>query len=226
MALAPEEIARVAKAALPNAEPGRLGLIVATAMHESSSNPGAEGPTDRNGNVPTGLWQIKHKLHAGKGGGPTDPQAYRQWLKTPLNNAKAMAVISSNGTNLSPWESFNTGRYKQYLDEANAAVESITGEDITGADATPSGGVVDAFLDIPGDVVDFVLGPVDEGIAEVGRGIGALLGYVASGYRWITNRDNIVRVVYVAGGLALGITALSIVAKPVVADVAKTVKPI
>jgi hypothetical protein len=224
MALAPEEIARVAKAALPNAEPGRLGLIVATAMHESSSNPTAEGPTDRNGNVPTGLWQIKHKLHAGKGGGPTDPQAYRQWLKTPLNNAKAMAVISSNGTNLSPWESYTSGRYQQYLAEANAAVESITGEDITGADATPSGGVADAFLDIPGDVAGWI--GEATGLDAVGRGLAALGGYLASATRWITNRDNIVRVVYVGGGLALGITALSIVAKPVVADVAMTVKPI
>lgn len=226
MALAPEEIARVAKAALPNAEPGRLGLIVATAMHESSSDPNAEGPMDRNGNVPTGLWQIKHKLHAGKGGGPSDPTAYKQWLKTPLNNAKAMAVVSSNGTNLAPWESFTSGRYQQYLDEANAAVEAITGEDIepVGPYGDPGAGVAEVFLDAPAAIAGWI--GKATGLDAIGRGIAALGGYVASAYRWITNRDNIVRVAYVAGGLALAITALSIVARPVVADVAKTVKPI
>lgn len=223
----PEDIARAAKAALPNAAPGTLGIAVAVAMSESSSNAAAEGPMDRTGNVPTGLWQIKHKIHAGKGGGPTDPTAYRQWLKTPTNNAKAMAVVSSGGTVWSPWADFTNGRYTNHLAAANRAVEAITGEKVEGADPTPGGaGVADALLDVPGDVVDFVLGPVDEGIAEVGRGVAAVAGYLASATRWITNRHNIGRALLVVGGMALGIAALTIVAKPVVTDVAKTVKPI
>lgn len=222
----PEDIARAAKAALPNAAPGTLGIAVAVAMHESSSNPAAAGPVDRNGNVPTGLWQIKHKLHAGKGGGPSNPEQYRQWLKTPTNNAKAMAVISSNGSNWSPWESYNKGRYVQYLDEANAAVEAITGEKVEGADpyGDPGAGVASALLDAPGDIAGWI-GEVT-GLDAIGRALGVGATALSSATRWVTDRDNIVRMAYVAGGLALAVTALSIVAKPVVADAVKTVKPI
>lgn len=76
-------------------------IAAAIAMAESGGvinavNHNTNGSTDR------GLWQI-NSVHGS------------QSTFNELANARAAVAISNNGTNWTPWVTFNTGAYKKYL---------------------------------------------------------------------------------------------------------------
>jgi hypothetical protein len=83
---------------------------VAIALAESSGNPQAVGD---NGSS-YGLWQVHWTVH---------PQFDRSQLFDPAYNASAMASLSGNGADWSPWTTYNTGAYQQYLARAQGAVQ-------------------------------------------------------------------------------------------------------
>lgn len=76
-------------------------IASAIAMAESGGNSGATD-NDSNGTVDRGLWQI-NSVHGS--------------LSTynPVANARAAIQISNNGTNWTPWVTYNTGAYEQYM---------------------------------------------------------------------------------------------------------------
>ncbi len=84
-----------------------LITALAVAMGESDWIPSAFN-RNNDGSVDRGLWQI-NSIHGA--------------LSTfdPLGNARAAWQISSQGRNWVPWVAYNTGRYRQFLDEATAA---------------------------------------------------------------------------------------------------------
>lgn len=101
------ELVQLAHAAgIPNDE---LAIAVAIAMAESSGNPNAVDK-DSNGTVDEGLWQI-NSSHGFTGN-----------EFNPTTNAQSMAIVSNGGTNWTPWVTYNTGAYQQYLPEAEQAV--------------------------------------------------------------------------------------------------------
>ncbi len=82
-----------------------LSTAVAIAMAESSGNPQALG--DPILGVSVGLWQIN--LHA-------HPEYSQQELFDPQTNANAaFAVYSKAGSDFSPWSTYKSGAYQQYL---------------------------------------------------------------------------------------------------------------
>lgn len=90
-----------------------LGLttIVAIVGAESGYNPSATH-TNSNGSVDRGLAQI-NSIH-------TQFDASR--LSDPVYNLRAAYQISSGGTNFSPWTTFQTGAWRQHLEEAYQSV--------------------------------------------------------------------------------------------------------
>lgn len=81
--------------------PAKANLAASIALAESSgmqhsTNHNTNGTTDR------GYWQI-NSVHGG------------QSTYDPLGNVKAAIAISDNGRNFSPWTTYNTGAYKQFL---------------------------------------------------------------------------------------------------------------
>lgn len=77
----------------------------AIALAESSGNPSALG--DPTLGVSVGLWQINLKAH---------PEYTQDELLDPQTNANAaFAVYSNAGSNFTPWTTFNTGAYEEYL---------------------------------------------------------------------------------------------------------------
>lgn len=78
--------------------PAKADIASAVALAESSGNPNAISPTQD-----YGLWQINRAAH------PT------QFTLNPLANARAAVAISSNGTNWTPWVTFNSGAYRKFL---------------------------------------------------------------------------------------------------------------
>ena len=103
------------------------GLVIATAIAhaESGFNDEAIGDVALENAIwgpSVGLWQIRTLKK--------DPPHIRDrnWLTgSPFNQAVAAYAISSNGTDFTPWSTFNTGAYLQYMDEAVKVVNSLNG---------------------------------------------------------------------------------------------------
>ena len=83
---------------------------VAVALAESSGNPYAIG--DLTLGVSIGLWQINLKAH---------PEYLAVNLMDPQTNANAAYTIYRNaGGSFSPWTTFTSGAYRQYLTTSSA----------------------------------------------------------------------------------------------------------
>jgi hypothetical protein len=65
-------------------------------------NPGHAGDPEHS----VGLWQININAH---------PQYTEAQMKDPLQNAQAMAKISSNGTNWNPWGAYTNRSYTAFM---------------------------------------------------------------------------------------------------------------
>lgn len=184
---------------------------VALADHESSYRSDVE-----NGQY-IGLWQIGYKLHAGKYGLPADQQQARQALKSPaINYPAAKQLFEANRSRL---RNIKSGNWLPTW-EGSAAPNS---SHLAAAALPDQPSVSEAFPD--GEWTD----PLEEAIdtvTDVGGAISRGVDVVVDGAKWLTDVHNVMRVLYVVGGIVLGVVALSIVAKPVVNDAVKTVKPI
>jgi hypothetical protein len=77
-------------------------LAAAVAMAESSGNPFAVG----DGGTSFGLWQI----HA-----PSHPEFDTTQLMGATYNAHAALLISKSGTDWTPWSTYNSGAYRQFM---------------------------------------------------------------------------------------------------------------
>ena len=95
----PGIIAIARSAGFPNPE-----LAAAVAMAESGGNANAVGDLYLGGSY--GLWQINSKAH---------PQFSVAMLFDPTYNARAAFEVSKGGTDWTPWTTFRTGAYRQYL---------------------------------------------------------------------------------------------------------------
>jgi hypothetical protein len=99
----------------------RLVVAVAVGLAESSCRPDARlanGPTAGcpNGSVDRGLWQINSCYH---------PQVTNACAFDARCNARETYRISSGGTSWQPWVTYNTGRYRDFLAAARAAVNRL-----------------------------------------------------------------------------------------------------
>jgi murein DD-endopeptidase MepM/ murein hydrolase activator NlpD len=94
-----------------------LSVAVAIAQAESGFNTVARG-VNSDGSVDRGLWQINSRWHSEI----SDSQAY-----SPAGAAQAAYKISSFGLNFSPWSTYTSGAYKQYLSGVVAPPISTSG---------------------------------------------------------------------------------------------------
>ncbi len=93
-------------------------------------------------------------------------------LTDPAFNAHAAWDISRGGADFRPWSTWTSGRFRDYLDRARAAV---TGTSSTAA--APSSAASPAFAGIPGGgLVDKLVSPVLAGLGRI-----ALVGVLVAG---------------------------------------------
>lgn len=78
-------------------------LASAIAFAESGGVPGAITSSSRELSI--GLWQINTRAH---------PQYPVEWLKNPVNNARAAYAISRAGANWQPWSAYTSGAYRKF----------------------------------------------------------------------------------------------------------------
>lgn len=120
--MTPTEVARLALAEL--GDPEKAVVAVAIAKAESNLNPSAVGDkrlVSETWGPSIGLWQIR-SLHTHRGTGK-ERDATR--LHDPAFNARAMRIISSNGTYWRPWSVWLHGTYEKHLPEARLAVTDV-----------------------------------------------------------------------------------------------------
>jgi hypothetical protein len=84
-------------------------LASAVAMAESGGDPEAHGDVDLGGSI--GLWQVYTVAH---------PEYDPDQLTDPLYNAKAAFAISQGGKSWTPWTTYRTGAYREYMPGASS----------------------------------------------------------------------------------------------------------
>ena len=143
-----------------------------------------------------GLWQINTNVH---------PYTKTQ-MQDPAQNAAAAWKISNGGTNWKPWSAYTNGSYLLYLTNARSASKRTT-SDSGGANPQQSGG--DILLDELGDTVDSIQG---------------ITYPIAATKAWLSDRNNIFRIVKVLAGGAIVVVALRMIMTAPVQAVLKEVK--
>jgi Lysozyme like domain len=182
--LSASQIAYHAQATLDEGPGGihseKVKTATAIALAESSGNTDATN-RNTNGSIDVGLWQI-NSVHR-----RAHPEWTEIWLKNPMNNARAMDIVSANGTNWTPWTVYNSGRYRDFLDEAGGA----------SLDAQPT--------DIP---------IIPDALEDPFRAMLDIAEWVGKAAAWIAKPENWIRVVQVvAGGLLILVAANAVVSQ-------------
>lgn len=105
-----QALARYAAAA--GASGNALATAVAVALAESGGQVEIVSKKNKDGTYDRGPWQI-NDVHT--------QYDRARLVSDPGYNASAAAEVSSGWTNFHPWTTFNTGAYKKYLGDAQAA---------------------------------------------------------------------------------------------------------
>jgi hypothetical protein len=212
MALSPAQIYALARDA--GFDRPHAVTMTAIALAESGGNPGATNITSREESY--GLWQINVKAN-------TDFRG--QNLLDPRTNAKAAKVIYDR-QGYGAWSVFTTTdpkrSYTRYLGDALSA----SGQSETSIADYLRGIPVAArtLAGVAGDVAGAVPGQAAEmtGIPGIARALGQGVELATKAGNWLTNPQNLVRVVYVFVGAQLILVGLFLVAAP---TILKTVAP-
>lgn len=209
--------AQIAQVARAGGLPGDPDMWAAIAMAESSGNPEIINPIGC-----VGLWQINQPAHI-----KSHPQWTVKWLQNPVNNAKAAAVIFHQ-QGMDAWEAYtgpdghgSDGPWKQYYKKGSSSGGVTPVFDFN----DPLNLWPDAWGDAPGspggDTLNRDFGgdgsteqSLDPGLGNIAEAIGTIAEAVQKSAGWLGNARNWARVGYVAGGGALVLLGLSIVAKP------------
>ncbi|MER6059473.1 transglycosylase SLT domain-containing protein [Streptomyces albidoflavus] len=164
-------------------------IAAAVAMAESGGNPRAHNPVPPDNSY--GLWQINMLGALGPSRRAQFGLSRNEDLFDPAKNARAMAAISSNGTNWQPWSTYTNGAYKRHLDGGLAADPS----------ATPADWTDDLLGMVPG------VGAI-EAIAEPLQGLKAIAELMTAAAAWMAVPRNWGRVGQVLVGGLLVVTGV------------------
>jgi hypothetical protein len=126
-------------------------------------------------------------------------------MQDPAQNAAAAWKISSGGTNWKPWSAYTNGSYLLYMTSARTATRART-SDNAGADPSIAS---DAFDDISDDFMD---------------GIQGITYPITATKEWLSDRNNIFRIVKVLAGGAIAILGLKLIVKQPIQTVIKEIK--
>lgn len=165
-------------------DPSKAGMAAAIAQAESKGDPNAVNK-NTNGSIDRGLWQI-NSVHG----------AQSTFNKTA--NVKAAIAISKNGTDWTPWSTYNNGAYKPYFDALPATLKE-------GIDEGKAAG------DYPGvsTVKKAVSGTVDAATSTA-----SALGSIAAFFTTLGNASVWFRIGKVLVGVFLGLFGLVVLIKP------------
>lgn len=152
MSLTPNQIYSSAVAA--GFAPGDAVTLTAIILAESGGNPAAHNHNVKTGDDSWGLAQI-NMLGAM---GPERRQQYglrsNEQLADPMTNLRVAHGLSGGGKNFTPWSTYKSGAYKQYLGQAQNAARGGTG-----AAVGATTGAVDLAAETGGETAAPEMGP-------------------------------------------------------------------
>ena len=166
------------------ANAAQADLFAAISMAESSAHWSDHNNNAATGDDSIGLWQINLRAH---------PQYRATNLYNIDANAQAAAEVSNGWTNATPWSTFTSGAYKQYLQGGTAPVGQIVeAPPPAGPTAGPVRRSVDAIIaslpdpsifgfhprDLIGDALDPLANAIDAAFALVLAGLGPVRQWV------------------------------------------------
>lgn len=163
--------------------PARAKTAAAIAMAESGGNPAAHNTAGRDDSY--GLWQINMKGSLGPARRKQLGLAANADLLDPATNAHAMAVISRQGASFVPWTTYVDGAYLAHLSGSTTAGLHLP---------------LPSLPSIPDVTAPF-------------RDFGQIVVVIAHAAAWVSNSENWVRVLYVVGGLVVGVAGVSMLIK-------------
>lgn len=169
----------------------QIPMAVAIALAESRGRLDAISPTRD-----YGPWQINEFWN------PALFQKYPEWWS--VTNAKmAYEVWQEGGWNR--WTTYKTGEYQFFLADGRLGAASV------GSNAIPA--------DTPESKTNTVLNTPDA-LVQVGNAIKGVAAAFSKAGQWLGREENIVRVAQVAIGIGLLVSAIVVVVKPAVEQVA------
>lgn len=136
--LSPSQIARYAAQA--GFSGNALINAVAVALGESSGNPRAHN--DKPPDNSYGLWQINMLGDLGPARRRAFGLSANSQLFDPATNARAAFSIAGGGKNFGPWSVYTSGKYQNYLAQAQQAVATLgagVGDRATTSTSSPGG---------------------------------------------------------------------------------------
>lgn len=154
-----------------------------------------------------GLWQINVKAHT---------QYKTAQMQDPQQNANAAWAISNNGANWSPWEAFTTGAYLMYIPAAKLGVAELKRRN-PGLNLPAKRGTNNPF-DFNPDTDNPLPDQLEGGVETANE----LAQYPAKVTAWLSDRNNMFRIVKVGVGIAAGLIGLSILTRPYTQKIVET----
>jgi len=131
-----------------------------------------------------GLWQINVEVH---------PYTKTQ-MQDPAQNAAAAFSISKQGTNWNPWSAYTNASYLLHMPTAKDAVKGLT--------VTPGQGFFPE---------NSPAGEVEDALSE---GYDQFMEPINATREWISDRNNIFRILKVLAGVVMIAAGVVLVAKP------------
>lgn len=168
--------------------PVALAQATAIALAESGGNERAHNRVPPDDSY--GLWQINMYGDLGPARRTQFGIASNDALFDIATNAKAMAQISSGGTNWRPWTTFQGARYWLVYPAAQAAVMAVLGA---------KGGEQVAEVAV-------------EPITDTASAVTDAAGKVRQAAAWLSDRNNMFRIAKVVVGVLLVVNGVSVLA--------------
>lgn len=196
MALTQTDMYSLAKAqGLPD---NAAKVAAAIGMAESGGNPNAHNTNANTGDNSYGLWQINMLGSLGPARLVQLGITSNDQLFDPGTNAKAMRILSANGTSFSPWSTYNHGDYQKYM--SNTVTDQSKNQSWL---STILHGAINGVIPGGGAVTGAI-----GGVSNPLSGLSSIGDATAKSAHWISDSKNWIRVIYVVGGGALVLGAL------------------
>jgi hypothetical protein len=182
-------------------------IMVAIGLGESGGNDTALGDVgleDSTWGPSVGLYQVRTVKGQTGSGSDRDLSAL---MGDPDRQAQAALDISSKGTDFTPWTVFTSGKYQEYLDQAQAAADTATTSDFVT--------VGDGVGDLLGGIIP---NPVAPNVSAVQGALGSALEGLIPSFR-----DGAIMLAFAGLGMALVGLGLIRTVAPAVGKGVKTV---
>lgn len=170
--------------------PGPLAQAVAVALAESGGNERAHNAVPPDDSY--GLWQINMLGSLGPARRTQFGITSNEQLYDIATNAKAMAAISSGGTNWKPWSTFQGARYWLAYPGSVVVANSVIA-------AKGAAGVAESVTE-----------PISDAVDAARQAVGGMQQAAV----WLSDRNNWFRVAKVMAGLSLVVGGVLLASKP------------